>query len=111
QTQPISPARSSRPSYADLLAIEPKTPNEVALLAALRESENREDELKRRVINLQAANILNESYCNKLRFQLAYMEQKKKAPHMKGTFGDGLPKLLTDDEFFEQVVKFTEWQK
>ncbi|KAH6884629.1 hypothetical protein BKA70DRAFT_1124800, partial [Coprinopsis sp. MPI-PUGE-AT-0042] len=37
-------------------------------------------------------------------------EAKKKKPTGK-LMGDGLPSLLTSDEFYERVVRFTSWQK
>ncbi|KZP10647.1 hypothetical protein FIBSPDRAFT_989666, partial [Athelia psychrophila] len=57
------------------------------------------------VINLQASSILNEAYCERLRGQLAFREEKKATGKLKGKLmGDGLPVLLTGDVFFEKVV-------
>lgn len=113
------PMHTSRPhpipslaAPVDLLSIIPKTETEVMLLAALREAHEANEVLKKRIINLQASNVLNEIYCNKLQFQLAYKEEKKAKEDMKGRLaGDGLPKMLTGDEFYERVVEFTKWQK
>ena len=53
---------------------------------------------------------MNEIYCNKLCFQLAYKEEKQ--DHLKGKLiGDGLPKMLMGDEFYEWVVEFTKSQQ
>ncbi|KIJ08197.1 hypothetical protein PAXINDRAFT_60948, partial [Paxillus involutus ATCC 200175] len=96
----------------NLLAIEPNTKNEVLLLGALREAEERCEAYKQRVITLQAQTVLNEAYCNKLHFQLAFQEEKKKNPGAPGKLvEDGLPRLLSGDEFYEKVVEFTKWQK
>lgn len=83
----ISPMKTGR---IDALAIEPKSKNEIILLAALRESEARAEQLKKRTVELQASNVLNEMYCNQLRRQLAYQENKKNEPKGKGKLvGDG----------------------
>ena len=103
-SQPVSPAR------AGALLIKPTTDVEICLLAALRESEDQVLALKQRVINLQASNILNKIYCNKLRFQLAYQERKKDSTVRGKLVGDGMPRLLSGDDFYEKVVEFTQWQ-
>ena len=96
-----------------LLDIQPKTTNEALLLAALRESRVQAESFQQHIIELQAANVLNEVYCNKLRFQLAAKEEKQKGKGKgKGKLmGDGLPKMLTGDEFYEKVVEFSEWKR
>lgn len=51
-------------------------------------------------------------YCNKLQFQLQHAEEKKEKGKTKGKLvGDGLLLLLSGDEFYEKVVKFTQWQQ
>jgi|SRR6267154_2045222 len=71
-THLISPIKKN-PS----LAIEPKTLNEILLLALLCETEATNVTLERCVLELQATNILNERYCKVLRGQLANQEAKK----------------------------------
>ena len=108
---PISPVKNSDPLRV-ARTIQPKTSNEVLLLASLRESEAANITLKRRVIKLQAANVLNEMYCNMLRGQLAKQEEKGRKGKGKGKLmGDGLPRLLSSDEFYEKVVVCEEAQK
>lgn len=108
-TAMISPNKNR----AGTLNITPSTTNETLLLAALRESEAREAFLRQRVIVLQASNILNEAYCEKLRGQLAYQEEKaqKKGKGKAKLMGDGLPHLLSNDEFYERVVDHEAAQK
>ncbi|TFK17584.1 hypothetical protein FA15DRAFT_577952, partial [Coprinopsis marcescibilis] len=98
---------------AFLLDAQPETTTEAVLIAALREATEEVKGLKQRVVELQASNILNEAYCNKLRFQLAMKEEKSKAKGQKKgkLMGDGLPRMLTSDKFHEQVVQFTEWKR
>ncbi|KAF9236166.1 hypothetical protein BU15DRAFT_50481 [Melanogaster broomeanus] len=106
---PISPMKNSSPLAC---TIQPKTSNEVLLLTLLHESEAANITLKRRVIELQAANVLNEMYCNMLRGQLAKQEEKGRKGKGKGKLmGDGLPRLLSSDEFYEKVVVCEEAQK
>ncbi|KIK76767.1 hypothetical protein PAXRUDRAFT_104184, partial [Paxillus rubicundulus Ve08.2h10] len=96
----------------DISAIELKTKNEALLMGALWEAEECCQSYKQRVITLQAQAVLNEAYCNKLRFQLAFQEEKKSNPGAPGKLDvDGLPRLLSGDEFYERVVEFTRWQK
>jgi hypothetical protein len=90
----------------DTLYITPKTMNEITLLGVLREAEACEASLKRRVIELQAANILNETYCTRLRGQLAHQEEKKANPTGNSKLmGSGLPCLLSGDGFYEKVIE------
>ena len=90
----------------------PQTANENLLLDALCETEKHAEGLQRQVLKLQAANILNEMYCSMLRGQLAHHKKKKNTPKGMGKLvGDGLPRLLSGDEFYEQVVEFADWQK
>ena len=90
----------------------PQTANENLLLDALCETEKHAEGLRRQVLKLQAANILNEMYCSMLRGQLAHHKKKKNTPKGMGKLvGDGLPRLLSGDEFYERVVEFADWQK
>jgi hypothetical protein len=89
-----------------LLSIDPQTDNEILLLAALREAEARNQILLNRTIELQASNILNEAYCGKLKRHLAHQENKKKDKGKGTLVGDGLPRVLTGDAFYEAVVEF-----
>ncbi|KAH7917888.1 hypothetical protein BV22DRAFT_996045, partial [Leucogyrophana mollusca] len=92
--------------------IQPKTTNEVLLLTLLRKAEAANIALKHRVIDLQAASILNEMYCSVLRGQLANQEEKKRRGKEKGKLmGDGLPRFLSGDEFYERVVEFEREQQ
>jgi hypothetical protein len=98
------------PSLYDNLTIILETQNEITLMAALHETQKTNAKFQCYIIDLQALNILNEIYCNKLCFQLAHKEEKQ--DQLKGKLiGDGLPKMLTGDKFYKQVVEFTKWQK
>ncbi|TFK17604.1 hypothetical protein FA15DRAFT_576377, partial [Coprinopsis marcescibilis] len=109
---PMGPiSKSTTSSIANMLKIEPQSVNEVHLLAALQESEAANQALHKRVIQLQASQILNEAYCNKLRHQLAQKEEKKGKKGRGKLLRDGLPQLMSGNAFFEKVVEFTELQK
>jgi len=75
-SQPCTQA--SRP-FPTLVA---QTANENLLLDALRTKEQLAETLQRRVLELQAANVLNEMYCSMLRVSLHIMKRKK--THQKG---------------------------
>ncbi|SJK99861.1 uncharacterized protein ARMOST_03172 [Armillaria ostoyae] len=91
--------------------MEPKTKREAELLAALHISEQTNQIYQRRMIELQATNILNEVYCKALREQLAFREAKKSRKGKGRLMGDGLLVLLTSDFFYERVVEFEEEQQ
>ncbi|KAG2109833.1 uncharacterized protein F5147DRAFT_652027 [Suillus discolor] len=96
-THIISPVKQmQRHTYHNVL---PKTADEVLLLSSLREAEAANATLKRCMLELQAANVLNEMYCNVLRGQLANQEEKKQK-------GKAKRKL-----FYERVVEFEREQK
>ena len=87
---------------AAALSIEPLTSNELLLLAALRESESRNVRTEIHAFELQASNILNEAYTERLRKALEAKEEKQnKRRKVTKLVGDGLPRLLTGDAFYE----------
>ena len=56
--------------------------------------------------------MLNEMYRSMLQGQLAHYKKKKNTPKGVGKLvGDGLPRLLSSDEFYEWVVEFADRQK
>ena len=61
---------------------------------------------KRRNLEIQAAGILNATYCKSLAEKLAVQENAKSKLKKKKLMSDGLPVLLTDDFFYERVVEF-----
>ena len=69
-----------------------------------------EDALKHWIAQLQALNILNTLYCQKLHGQLAHKEKRDGKGKGK-MMGDGLPCVLSGDVFYEMVVEFKAWQK
>lgn len=99
----FSPTRKRR---HELLDQEPGTDIEKAYKDALCASYLREDRLKMEAVSMQAAGVLNGMYCNQLHGQLvAQAEKEKNAKKRKGKLmGDGLPKYLTGDEFYQRVV-------
>ncbi|KAF9005350.1 hypothetical protein BDZ89DRAFT_966568 [Hymenopellis radicata] len=95
----------------DTLTIKPETERERVFAEAMLQVEAENLALRRRMMELQASNILNEAYCTVLREQLAFKtgKAKKKKEEISGRLmGDGLPVLLTGDFFYERVV---EWEK
>lgn len=98
------------PVVFDLLFVA-KTNIERSLLFELCESEACEEALRRRVAELQAANVLNELYCSKLHGQLAHQDEKKRKKSKGQLMADGLPCFLSEDEFYEKVVAHEEAQQ
>ena len=86
---------------AAALAIVPTTANELLLLAALRESQSQNLRTEVHAFELQASNILNEAYAQRLCAKLAAQEEKRNKKKSTKLVGDGLPRLLSGDEFYE----------
>ncbi|KAJ8595506.1 hypothetical protein M405DRAFT_700138, partial [Rhizopogon salebrosus TDB-379] len=80
------------------------TITECKLQSALQESEQRGEESKRQMIGLQAAAVLQTRYCDRVCGQLAAQEQKAGKKKSTRLVGDGLPRMLTGDVLFTQVV-------
>jgi hypothetical protein len=83
----------------------PATAAEGVLVEALRASQAREGEWRSRVQAQQAALVLQGIYCEQTRQQLqANNKEKQKKKSRERLVGDGLPILLTSDEFSSCVV-------
>ena len=110
-TMPKTATRTTAQLYtvpnttAATLTIEPKTQNEVYLLAALREAENWNACNEVYQYELQASNILNEAYTERLRKALETKEEKRSKRRTTKLVGDGLPRVLTGDKFYELAVE------
>ncbi|TEB14130.1 hypothetical protein FA13DRAFT_1652018 [Coprinellus micaceus] len=103
---------TSATTVSDILKMQPTNKREALLHSAIQELQTDNELLQGQVIKMQAASILNEAHCNMLRFQLLQKEEKAKKGKGKGKLmGDGLPKMLSGDEFFQRVVEFTQWQE
>ena len=83
------------------LSIQPTMENELLLLSALCESEAHVQRIEAHAFELQASNILNKAYADRLKKQLAAKEEKKGKKKSIKLVGNGLPRLLTADEFYE----------
>ena len=79
--------------------------NELFLLAALQEAENRNARNEIYQYELQASNILKEAYTERLRKALETKEEKRSKRGTTKLVGDGLPRVLTGDEFYELAVE------
>lgn len=53
---------------------------------------------------MQSTAVLQKMYCKMLSSQLAAQEEKKLARKWEKLVGDGLPRLLTGDEFYHSVL-------
>jgi hypothetical protein len=74
----------------------PQTANENLLFDAFHKREKHAEGLQCQVLELQAANVLNEMYCSMLWGQPAHYEKKKNTPKGVGKLvGDGLPNFMS----------------
>ena len=96
----ISPTRKRT---HELLGESPQNTKEQAYQHALRGSYedwyHREERYKTALIGMQSFAILHVMYCDRLTAQLAAQEERQKKKKKGQLNGDGLPKLLTGDEF------------
>ncbi|KAI0072523.1 hypothetical protein K474DRAFT_1604925, partial [Panus rudis PR-1116 ss-1] len=90
--------------YWDLLQAEPMTHLERNLQAALRESKSRNESWKVQVIAMQCQSIVQHDYVGRAQSQLQGQEEKRNKP-ATSVFGDGMPKLLSADEFYLMAFK------
>lgn len=89
-----------------LLEDEPENEKEQAYQDALREAHVCETQYKRALTGMQSTMVLQSMFCERLSGQLATQEEKQKKKRKKGQLnGDGLPRLLTSDEFYNRVVQ------
>jgi hypothetical protein len=57
------------------------------------------------VVGMQSTVVLQSMFCDHLSGQLAAQEEKKKKKKKGQLNGDGMPRLLTSDEFYHRVVE------
>lgn len=114
-TTAISPIKQrSRCSPANNNIVNPltmnvQTPTEKYLQEALIAKQSQVDFLKGRVMQLQSIMVLQRMYCGRVRRQLGAKELKGKKGKKGGKLhADGLPRLLTDDQFFQLVKEHDE---
>ena len=93
----------SKGHYQQLLALKANTPCEREYQMALYEAEVREAHFKGVIAGLQGAALLQGCYCDTLQSQLAAQEEKSKSKKKGKLVGDGLPWLLTDQDFIMRV--------
>lgn len=103
QTYKISPDRNQGQRLLDM---PPTTEREMLLIQALEER-NRHISYQSQIIGgLQAQSIHHSAHVEDLRGQLQGQEEKKAKGQNKGRINmDGRPKILTQDEIFNAVVK------
>lgn len=98
----ISPMKRRR---SHILDREPSTAHEGELQGLLRQAYERENHLKQVILELQAANVLNGLFIDRVQERLEGQEEKEGRPSKKRKLlGNGLPKLLTDDDVFMAVA-------
>ncbi|EPQ53839.1 hypothetical protein GLOTRDRAFT_94965 [Gloeophyllum trabeum ATCC 11539] len=101
---PVSPIRHQGHSpYQVLLDAEPQTERERLLQLALQASEARAEAHKQHVLSLQAAAVLHTQYLSRVRAELQAQKEKKAKGKGFKLMGDGMPKVLTNDDFIEKV--------
>ena len=102
----ISPTRKHT---HELLCESPQNMKEQAYQHALQgsyeDSYHKEEGYKTTILGIQSSAVLHVMYCDRLTEQLAAQEEKQKKKRKGQLNGDGLPKLLTGDEFYTRVVE------
>ncbi|KIL56474.1 hypothetical protein M378DRAFT_1034675 [Amanita muscaria Koide BX008] len=105
QTMELSPIKRQMTTNNHLLTMGTAKERETQLREALLAKQAQIDFLKGQVLQQQATMVLQRLYCARVRRQLAAKERKVDKNGKKGgkLLGDGLPHLLTDDEFYERI--------
>ncbi|KAJ3710109.1 hypothetical protein C8R42DRAFT_551255, partial [Lentinula raphanica] len=80
---------------------------EEKLQTALRTTEQKYDNLKVEMVTMQSGMVLNTAYCDLLKNQLAAQEESRKNRMKTRLVGDGMPRLLSSEEFVNRVIEFT----
>jgi len=112
-TMEISPVKQHRKqgetSISELLTIPVKSPLEKCLQEALVLKNAEANFFRGRTIQLQSAMVLQRVYCGRVRRQLNAKERKMEKNSKRGRRekidGNGLGRLLTEDELFNVVVE------
>ena len=107
----ISPLPKGGMQYPALMNNAPKTCQEQLFQRALRASEAQEALLKERNVALQAGMVLMQKYCDRMRGQMETLGNKQGKGKGKRLHADGMPRLLTEDNFFEHVCVEEERQE
>ena len=84
---------------------EPSNEKEAAYQKALRESQARDIQSKAAMVGMQLTIVLQGLFCERLSSQLAGQEDKQKKRKKGQLNGDGLPRLLTEDNFYNRVAE------
>jgi len=102
-----SPLTPTHRRKHQLLDMDLKNETECTYQDMLRQLYTCEDQSKAELIRVQSSVVLQAMFCERLSSQLAAQEEKQKSTHKrKGKLiGDGLPRLLTGDEFHGRVVE------
>ncbi|KAG0700882.1 hypothetical protein DFH29DRAFT_806981 [Suillus ampliporus] len=87
----------------DLLDHNPESDKEQMYQEALRDAYGHESEYKSALLGMQSTVVLQSMFCDRLSNQLAAQEEKKNGKKNAPLVGDGMPRLLTGDEFYNQV--------
>ncbi|KAF8832973.1 hypothetical protein BDN67DRAFT_861419, partial [Paxillus ammoniavirescens] len=88
-----------------LLDEEPENEKEHAYQLALHKSYSCEAQCKSALFGMQSTVVLQSMYCDRLSEQLAAQEESQKKRKKGQLNGDGLPRLLASDKFYNRVVE------
>ncbi|KAK0438462.1 hypothetical protein EV421DRAFT_1824902 [Armillaria borealis] len=99
-TSVISPMKQK---YNDILSQQSRTELEASLQKALRESDERNTLRKGAMIGMQATAVLQNIYVSQSQLQLQSAEEKG-TKKRGGIMEDGMPKMMTGDDFFNVVT-------
>ena len=98
---PISPTKNR---YKEILQRQPSTSFEAELLDTLEDAQSREDTHKDQMAAMQAAVVLQGTYVGRAQERMQMQDERKGLKKSQKLMGDGLPKLLSADKFYNLVV-------
>ncbi|KAG1733928.1 uncharacterized protein EDB91DRAFT_1057264 [Suillus paluster] len=97
---PLTPTHKRK---HDLLDHYPESDKEQMYQAALQDAYKCESKYKSALLGMQSTVVLQSIFCDCLSNQLAAQEEKKNGKKNAPLVGDGMPRLLTGDVFYNQV--------
>lgn len=92
----------------NMLTYQPVTHMEAELLAALHMAAGAHNAQRTSLLHAHATMVLQNTYCERVKGQLAASEKTAHRGKSKRLMGDGMPQLLTGEEFYQRVVDHNE---
>ncbi|KAM5535804.1 hypothetical protein V8D89_010527 [Ganoderma adspersum] len=98
------PVTPSKHRWESVLKQKPRTEFEAQALEMLADAQAQVDAMKEQVLTMQAAAVLDGAFVTRVHERMQKQDEKGSMKKSKKLMGDGLPKLLDGDVFYNLVV-------